>query len=53
MKLKTIKIMICEACLEGVGECCWTPGCALWLHKVDLSIDPRLYEVKQEFEVPA
>jgi hypothetical protein len=51
MKLKTIEIMICEACLDGVGEQCHTPGCALWLHNVDLPIPPDVYTVKAEFEV--
>lgn len=51
MKLKTIEIMICEACLAGKGEECHTPGCALWLHTVDLPIDPGLYTVIREFEV--
>jgi hypothetical protein len=51
MKLKTIEIMICEACLDGIGEECHTPGCALWLHRVDLPIFPEVYTVKAEFEV--
>jgi hypothetical protein len=45
MLLKKIEITICQACLDGVGSECHTPGCALWLHKVDLSIDPNLYRV--------
>jgi hypothetical protein len=45
MELKTIEITICEACLEGKGQECHTPGCALWLHKVDLPIDKNLYRV--------
>ena len=46
MKLKTIKIQICEACLDGIGEECHTPGCALFLHSVDsLGIDENIYEV--------
>lgn len=52
MKLKDIRITICEACLDGIGECCWTPGCAMWMHEVDLAFDPRAYEVIQEFEEP-
>lgn len=51
MKLKKIEITICEACLDGVGEECHTPGCALFLHSVDLPIMPELYEVKEEFDV--
>lgn len=48
--LKTIEITICEPCLNGEGEMCTTPGCAMWLHRVDLPIDSRLYEVKTEFQ---
>ena len=43
--LKTIKITICQDCLDGKGQECHTPGCALFLHSVDLSIDKNLYEV--------
>lgn len=50
MKLKHIKIIICEACLDGKGQECHTPGCALFLHRVDLPIHPELYEVEQEFD---
>lgn len=49
MKLKTVKITICEACLRGEGDECHTPGCALYLHSVDLPIS--LYELISEFEV--
>lgn len=45
IELRTIKITICQACLDGVGEECHTPGCALWLHRVDLPIAPELYEI--------
>lgn len=50
MKLKHIAITICEACLEGEGVQCHTPGCALFLHLVDLPIDARLYTVLAEYE---
>ncbi len=50
MKLKRIEITICEACLDGVPSECHTPGCALFLHTVDLPIAPELYEVKAEYE---
>lgn len=49
--LKTIQITICEPCLAGIGEECHTPGCALFLHRVDLPIHPDLYEVVAEFPV--
>lgn len=52
MKLKTIEITICEACLNGEGEMCHTPGCALWLHAVDLQIDPEFYVVKRTEDAP-
>jgi hypothetical protein len=39
IRLKLIAITICEPCLKGDGEECHTPGCALWLHAVDLPID--------------
>lgn len=50
MKLKTIKITICEACLKGEGEECHTPGCALFLHSVDIPIISELYDVLEEHE---
>ena len=51
MKLKKIIITICEACLDGLGQECHTPGCALCLHAVDLPISTELYEVISESEV--
>jgi hypothetical protein len=45
IKLKTIKITICEPCLNGEGQECHTPGCAMWLHRIDLPFDPEVYEV--------
>ncbi len=50
MKLKKIIITICEACLDGLGQECHTPGCALYMHRVDLSIDSRLYNIISESE---
>lgn len=43
--LKTIRITICADCLDGIGETCKTPGCALLSHRVDLAIDPSSYDV--------
>jgi hypothetical protein len=51
MKLKRINILICEACLDGKGQECHTPGCALFLHAVDLPIIPELYEIIEVIEV--
>ena len=50
MKIYNVTIWICEACLDGSGKECHTPGCSLFLHKVDLPIDPRLYEVLNKYE---
>lgn len=52
MKLKQVKIWLCQGCLDGDGEECHTPGCALYLHKVDLPIMPELYEVLAEVTEP-
>ena len=49
-KVKRITISICEYCLNGEGKECHTPGCALFLHRVDLPITPELYEVIEVFE---
>ena len=51
MKLKRIEVTICEACLNGEGDVCHTPGCALCRHAVDLSIDPLEYVVLEEWDV--
>jgi hypothetical protein len=48
-----IVIWICEACLKGEGSECHTPGCALFLHRVDLPIDELLYTVIGGMESPA
>lgn len=51
MKIKEVKIWLCEACLNGEGQECHTPGCALWIHNSPgLPIAPELYEVLQEYE---
>lgn len=52
IKIKVVKLPICQPCLDGIGEECHTAGCALWLHRVDLPIDPELYEVVQEYDAP-
>jgi hypothetical protein len=51
MKLLTIEIRICEACLNGEGRECHTPGCAYFLHEVDLPVMPGLYKVIQTEEI--
>ena len=50
MKIKRIEINICEPCLKGEGEACGTPGCALFLHSVDLPIHEELYKVIEVWE---
>ena len=50
MHIKRIVINICEACLDGEGQECHTPGCALFLHKVDLPIASDLYIILDEYE---
>ena len=52
MKIKKIAIWICEACLDGEGEECHTPGCSLFLHSVDLPINGEMYEVLDECDEP-
>jgi hypothetical protein len=51
MRIKHIAIRICKTCLDGVGEVCRTPGCALYLHSVDLPIDENLYIILDEYEL--
>lgn len=41
-ELRQIVLTICQPCIDGEGSECHTPGCALWMHRVDLPI--RTYE---------
>lgn len=43
--LRNVNITICQPCLDGIGSECHTPGCALYLHHVDLPIAPELYTI--------
>jgi len=43
-ELRTVVARICVACIRGEGEECHTPGCILWLHKVDIPIIEELLE---------
>lgn len=52
IELKHISIWICQACLDGKGKECHTPGCALYLHTVSLPIVPEMYELLKEPEKP-
>jgi hypothetical protein len=41
-----VSILLCEACLLGMGSECHTPGCALWMHvSPGHPIMRELYEV--------
>ena len=51
MILKQIVTWMCEACLNGDGEECHTPGCALHLHNSPgHPIMPELYTVIGQME---
>lgn len=43
---------LCEACIDGEGEECHTPGCALWLHSVDLPIHREVLVFLEERQEP-
>lgn len=50
MKIKVVTMHICEACLDGVGQECHTPECAMWLHSVDLPFQEGTYVVQREYD---
>jgi hypothetical protein len=37
-QVKEYAIYLCQECIDGIGKECHTPGCALFLHTVDLPI---------------
>jgi len=42
-----VKIALCELCLQGEGEECHTPGCALWMkNSPGVPISEELYEIQ-------
>jgi hypothetical protein len=46
VRVRHVKIRICELCLTGKGGECHVPGCALWLNRApDLAIHPELYDL--------
>lgn len=45
VQLKLIAIWICDLCLKGTPKECHTPGCALYLHHVDLPIHESSYKL--------
>lgn len=36
--VRKVRLNLCEACIDGVGSECHTPGCDLFLHSVDIPI---------------
>jgi len=51
MKIKLVKIRLCEACLNGEGDECHTSECALCFHNSPgHPIHPELYKVLEESE---
>lgn len=48
MKLFRVTLLICEGCLDGVGQECHTAGCAYFLHAVDLPLARELLEACEE-----
>ena len=50
MIIKRVVIDICEACLRGEGQECHTPGCAFFLHRVDLPIHEGIYTVVHQYD---
>lgn len=50
MTIKRVVIDICEACLDGLGQECHTPECALFLHAVDLPIHKGMITVLDSWE---
>ena len=43
VSLKRVEMIICQACLDGVGQECHTPGCAMFLHRIDLPFPKDVY----------
>ena len=42
LELETVTLTLCNACLDGKGGECHTPGCALWMNRApDVSIRDR------------
>lgn len=48
--LEYVALQICTACIDGIGDECHTPGCALWIHHVDLPIDRGVLTSVAEIE---
>lgn len=52
MNIKRVEMLVCEACLDGVGDECHTPGCAMFMHRVDLPFHADSYRTVDAFEEP-
>ena len=43
LELETVTLTLCNACLDGKGGECHTPGCALWMNRApDVSIRDKV-----------
>jgi hypothetical protein len=42
---KQYKIWLCNGCIDGVGEMCHVPECALCRHSVDIPIGREMLEL--------
>ena len=40
-----VAIQICQPCLDGEGQECHTPGCSMFLHRVDLPFHEGIYTI--------
>ncbi len=40
--VREYKVCICQACIDGIGDECHTPGCVFFLHRVDLPLMKEL-----------
>lgn len=44
IRVREVRLRICELCLTGKGGECHVPGCVLWLNRApDLALHPELY----------
>ena len=48
-ELKRVEMLVCTACLDGIGEECHTPGCSMFLHSVDLPFPKDTYREVTDF----
>ena len=52
-EVRRVIVNLCVACIKGEGQECHTPGCALFLHRVDLPIHEELLEDADQAEARA